>query len=136
MKVDQFLGMWKLDPDQSRYELGEPPERASYLLQGDDEKLVFQVNYDLGGLQMTLTYLAQPDGLLHDYDDVNGIVDRLMTSVVDAKTLVTTSWSHGTEIAHASRVLSDDGLAMTISQSGFGADGESFCNLSVYRKVQ
>ena len=81
-------------------------------------------------------YLAQPDGLLHDYDDVNGIVDRLMTSVVDAKTLVTTSWSQGTEIAHASRVLSDDGLAMTISQSGFGADGESFCNLSVYRKVQ
>ncbi len=136
MKVAPFLGKWELDASESRYEVGDPPDKATYLIEGDDQQLVFQVSYDLGGLQMTLTYVAQPDGLLHDYDDVNGIVDRLMTSVVDAETLVTTSWSQGTEIAHASRVLTDDGLAMTIRQSGFGADGEPFCNLSVYRKIR
>ncbi len=135
MKVAPFLGKWELDASESRYEVGDPPEKATYLIEGDDQQLVFQVSYDLGGLQMTLTYIAQPDGLLHDYDDANGIVDQLMTTVVDSNTLSTTSWSEGIEIAHATRTLSDDGLAMTIRQTGTGEEGESFCNLSVYRKV-
>jgi hypothetical protein len=135
MKVAPFLGVWALDPAESRYEVGDPPNRAVYIIEGDDERLAFHVDYDLGGLEMTITYITPPDGVPHDYDDVNGIVDRLITTVIDERSLETTSWSDGSEIAHAIREVDEAGSAMTIRQSGTSGDGKRFCNVSVYRKV-
>jgi hypothetical protein len=136
MKTALFLGVWELDPTASDYEVGDAPTRASYRVEGNDQQLDFHVEYDLGGVAMSFTYVTHPDGLHHAYHDVNGVIDELKTTLLDERTLETTSWREGTEIAHAVRIISADGDSMKIVQNGRTAEGEAFTNLSVYRKVR
>lgn len=135
MSIELFLGRWELDPTSSDFEVGEPPTRASYRIEGVDETLVFHVEYDLGGVAMTFTYVTHPDGLAHAYEDVNGAVDQLKTTLLDERTLETISWSDGAQIAHAVRIVTAGGEAMKIVQTGRTSEGNGFTNLSVYRKV-
>ena len=135
MSVALFLGEWALDPSQSKYQVGDPPLSATYRVEGDAETLAFHVAYDVEGVAMEFTYVTHPDGEPHGYDDVNGIVDELKTTLLDPRTLETTSWSGGVEIAHAVRTISADGQEMRIEQNGQLGDGRTFTNVSVYRKV-
>jgi hypothetical protein len=134
MSIDRFLGRWTLDPTGSDYQVGEPPMTATYRIEGDEETLAFHVEYGVEGMAMAFTYVTHPDGEAHGYDDVNGVIDELKTTLIDDNTLETTSWSNGVEVAHAVRIVSDDGQSMKIVQSGVAADGRRFTNVSVYRK--
>ena len=74
-----------------------------------------------------------PDGQQHPYENPTA-ADFVSLTQVDERTLDSATFKGGEQIAYASRVLSDDGRTMTVSQSGNTPEGEALVNVSVYRK--
>ena len=130
----RFLGTWKLDPTQSRYEFGTPPQSGLYRIEPDGDELKFSVEW-VGddGKSYQISFSGIPDGKDYAYENP-AIADTVSFTQVDKTTLDSTSKKDDRVILHANRVLSEDGTEMTITQSGTTPDGKSYSNIAVYYK--
>lgn len=132
-----FLGTWELDPAQSEYELGEPPQRGTYQLIRENsasEEITVAMDWtDAAGKAFYLVYTMTPDGQEHAYAD-SVAVDAIQTTLLDARALETLSKKDGVVIARGLRELSDDGKTMRVIQTGKTPDGSMFTNVAVYWK--
>lgn len=129
-----FLGTWRLNPQESRYELGQPPLDGAYTLSYDGERLHFDIEWTApDGLPQRQAVDALPDGQEHPY--VGPGVDSICYTVVDAVTLDSTASNAGRVVAHARRVLQAGGRQMEIVQAGTLPGGGKFANRSLYRRV-
>ena len=132
--IDAFVGSWRFRPAEARYENGEPPREAVYLIDREGERLLFAGRWtDAFGRRLEMSFAGIPDGREHAYDDP-AVADTLTTTLVDARTLDTTIRKDGRVIGAGRRVLSEDGATLTITQSGTTPDGRPFANLSVYER--
>jgi hypothetical protein len=132
--IEPFLGVWDLDPTQSRYELGTPPQRGMYQLIPEGDTIAVVMDWtDAAGKDFHMIYYMTPDGLDHPYAD-SPAVDAIATKLVDARTLDTLSKKEGSIVASGRRELSEDGQTMLVTQGGTTPDGKSFENIAVYRK--
>jgi hypothetical protein len=132
-RPDPFYGEWALDPTQSQYELGNPPASGLYRLAAAGDAIAVTMIWDtVDGQHFEQRYEVIPDGKDYPYD--SSAVDALMCALVDPVTLDTTAKKNGQIVAHGRRTLSADGQTMTIVQSGQTPQGQSFRNLSVYRR--
>jgi hypothetical protein len=133
--LDAFLGVWRIIPAESRYELGSPPREAVYEIDRDGEWLLFSGRWTAAdGRRLEMSFAGVPDGEPHAYDDP-AVADTLTTTLVDARTLDTTVTKDGRMTAVGRRVLSEDGATLTVTQSGTTPDGRPFANVSVYARV-
>ena len=131
---DAFLGTWVLVPEKAQYELGQPPQSGLYRLSTDGEQYHFTVEWqDAAGHSHSTAFDGIPDGQQYAYTD-NPAVDVVSFTRVDAFTLDSDTFKDGQQIAHARRILADDGRTMTVSQGGTLPDGRTFTNISVYVK--
>jgi predicted SnoaL-like aldol condensation-catalyzing enzyme len=129
-----FLGTWRLDPDASRYEAGQPPLDGAYMLGYDGEYLHFDIEWTgADGQPQRQAIDAIPDGREHPYAGPG--VDSICYTLVDAVTLDSTASLAGRVIAHARRVLQEGGAVMEIVQSGPLPGGGRFANRSLYRRA-
>jgi hypothetical protein len=134
--IEPFLGTWVLDPTESRYEFGTPPQQGQYTLAYAKGTLEVTMDWtDAAGKDFHMVYSAVPDGLDHPYSD-SPTVDTICTTLVDARTLDTISKKDGAVLAHGRRILSEDGSRMTVVQSGNKPDGERYENFAVYIKSE
>ena len=132
--LDPFVGSWKLDPTQSRYEFGTPPQSGSYRIEPNDTGYLVTMDWvDAAGKDFHQTYTAVPDGIEYHYAN-SPAVDAMSMTRVDDRTLNSEAFKSGKRIAYGRRVLSEDGQTMTIVQSGATPQGTEFNNLSVYLK--
>jgi hypothetical protein len=132
--LQPFLGTWRLDPRESRYELGPPPRDGAYTLSYDGARLHFSIEWTgADGATRSQEIDAIPDGQERPYAGPG--VDAVCYTVVDAVTLDSTASLEGRVIAHARRVLLADG-SMEIVQSGPRPEGGEFANRSLYRRAE
>ncbi len=135
--IEPFLGAWELDPAQSQYELGAPPQRGRYqLLQENpnEPRVTVVMDWtDAAGKDFHMIYYMTPDGADHPYAD-SPAVDAVQTILVDARTLETISKKDGSVVARGRRELSADGNTMRVTQSGKTPDGAAFANVALYHK--
>lgn len=132
--LEPFLGTWRLDPHESRYEFGQPPLDGAYTISGDAERLHFDIEWTApSGKPQRQTVDAVPDGQEHSYTGPG--VDSICYTLVNARTLDSTASKLGQVVAHARRVLQVGGAQMEIVQSGLLPSGDSFANRSLYRRV-
>jgi predicted SnoaL-like aldol condensation-catalyzing enzyme len=135
LKLQQFVGVWRLDPAESRYEQGSPPLDGAYTITYDGEHLHFAVEWTgADGNVLGQVIEAMPDGQEHAY--MGPGVDSVCYTPVDALTLDSTALKAGQVVAHARRVLVDGGMRMEIVQSGLRPDGSAFANRSLYRRAE
>lgn len=135
--IEPFLGAWELDPAQSQYELGAPPQRGMYQLIPEGDAVAVVMDWtDAAGKDFHMIYHMTPDGRDHPYAD-SPAVDAIVTTLMDARTLETLSKKDGSIVATGRRELSQDGQTMLVTQGGKTPDGASFSNIAVYhRRVQ
>jgi hypothetical protein len=80
--LQHFLGIWRLDPDQSRYEAGPPPLDGAYTLSYDGVHLHFDIEWTgADGTTQRQAIDAVPDGQEHPYP--GPVVDSVCYTVVD-----------------------------------------------------
>ena len=129
-----FLGVWELDPAQSLYELGQPPEQGTYDLQAVPDAVGavdVQMRWRTAkGAPGQMGYQFVADGLSHPMD--NPAVDATTTALLDDHTLVTAAYKAGRLMSYGTRELLPDQRTLYINQIAFGADGTWFNNRSVY----
>jgi len=134
-KIEPFLGLWKLIPEQSKYESGTPPQSGSYEIIGDGQQLTFKMDWvDSTGQQKQMTFSEICDGQFHPYAD-NSAVDEICLKLASP----TLSESHAKQSGElqfsASRELLSN-HSMKIIQSGKKPDGTWFKNISWYKKIK
>jgi len=131
-----FLGVWELDPAQSAYELGQPPQQGTYDLQpvpDAAETVNVQMSWRTAqGQPGQMRYQFVADGLSHPMD--NPAVDATTATLLDDHMLVTAAYKAGRLMSYGTRELSEDQHTLYINQIAFGADGRWFDNRSVYVK--
>lgn len=136
-KVQQasaFFGVWTLNREASQYAQGEPPHDASYALEPDDDAIKVTMAWmGADGQPKHQVYTGVPDGVVYPYDG-GDVVDAISMTLLDEHTLDSDSRKDGKVIAHARRILSEDGLTMTITMRSFLPDGREIDNIAVYEK--
>ena len=131
---DLFVGIWELDPSQSDYQIGTPPQSGLYRIAPDANGNGYMISMswtDAQGREFYAAYSAMPDGVRYAYEN-SEVADFISMTRLDDYTLDSAIYKGGERIAYSVRVLSDDGQTMTITQSGFTPDGTPFDNRSVY----
>ncbi len=133
-KDDPFLGTWALVPDRCQYEFGRPPQSGAYQIEASGEGYLVTMKWlTAEGAAHQLSYPAIPDGKEYPYENP-ALADTISMTRVDGRTLDSTSKKDGRIIGYARRVLSNDGLTMTIFQSGVTPENREFTNVSIYLK--
>lgn len=130
---DPFVGTWKLDPEQSRYQFGSPPQSGTYRIEADGNSYLITMDWiDAQGKSLHQSYIAIPDGVQHPYENTN-VADFVSMTRLDELTLDSATYKGGERIAYAVRSLSADKQTMTITQSGTTPmGGVAFENRAVY----
>lgn len=69
--IDNFLGKWILVPEESIYEQGTPPKRATYSFKTNTgENLIVSINWtDSENKDHEITYEMIPDGLRKKFEN-------------------------------------------------------------------
>ncbi|GGG14968.1 hypothetical protein [Paenibacillus abyssi] len=131
-----FVGEWQFIPGQSKYEMGILPKQARYRIEPAGDGLSFTAEWVTpADKAYQVTYQSIPDGKPYPYDNPS-LADTISTNLIDPHTLDTAVIKDHIIVSYARRTLSNDGRLMTVTQSGFTADGRSFDNLSVYKKAE
>jgi hypothetical protein len=132
---DPFLGLWQLIPEKSVYEHGEPPIGGNYTIEIQGDGYLIHMQWEtFYGAWSEMSYTAVPDGQDHHYDDPV-VADSISMTRIDEHTLDSDAKKGDSVVAHARRTLSDDLREMTVVQSGISPEGDTFRNLSVYRRT-
>jgi hypothetical protein len=134
MTTDAFIGTWELDPTQSDYQFGMPPQTGLYRIAPGTNGSGYMISMtwtNAQGHESYAAYTAMPDGVQYAYEN-SDMADTISMTRLDDRTLDTAIYKDGNCIAYSVRFLSDDEQTMTIIQSGFAPDGSQFDNRSVY----
>jgi hypothetical protein len=113
-----------LIPEQSAFEQGGSPQSGTYKISGTPMGLAFFLDFiDFRGVERHIEFRL-------DWDrDTPASLE-----LVDARTLNTTIEKDDLVVAHASRVLSEDGTRMEITERGFTPEGKPFINRAAYSR--
>lgn len=124
MDARPFEGTWRLLPEESVFERGEAPQSGTYRIAAMPGGLAFTLDFiDWAGKQRHIEFR-----LLWDSDTPASL------ELVDARTLNTTIEEDDRVVAHATRVLSEDGTRMEIVERTFTPDGKPVVNRGAYRR--
>ena len=118
---DLFVGIWELDPTQSDYQAGTPPQSGLYRIAPDANGSGYMISMswtDAQGREAYAAYTAMPDGVQYPYENSDA-ADFISMTRLDEYTLDSAIYKDGSRIAYSVRALSDDRQVMYISQSGF-----------------
>lgn len=131
---DPFAATWELQTEQCAYEQGQPPTAGTYRIERTQTGYRFYMAWTaVDGQTHALQFDGVPDGQRHPYAGPG--TDEISLTRVAANQLDSKAWVGGHQVAHASRVLSDDGRIMVVVQSGSLPDGTPFSNRSVYARL-
>ncbi len=131
--VDPFIGIWKLDPAQSKYQFGTMPQSGTYRIEPEGDGYLVTMDWvDAQGKDFHQDYTSIPDGKQYPYSNPL-VADYVSMTRLNEVTLDSATYRNGERIAYALRVLSADKQIMTITQSGTTPmGGVEFSNRAVY----
>jgi len=129
-----FVGTWRLDAAQCVYQDGEPPRSSTQRIDVRDGRVIFHVESVLAdGWDVSYVLSRIPDGVERRHADPD-VADTLRTRL-EGRTLETISRRGSLITRHTIRMLSEDGVTLTVVQLGFTRFGNPFRNRSIYRRA-
>ncbi|MTI16807.1 hypothetical protein E1162_06105 [Rhodobacteraceae bacterium RKSG542] len=135
-RVKPFLGMWILDPDQSRYDQGAAPLGGSMKVAEKDGEIGFFIKtVEADGQTIEANFSGIPDGEDRQMPQ-NSFADTLSLAFESSSTLTSEAKKNGIVIMTARRELDDEAGTLTIYQTVHLLDVGSFSNEAVYVRAQ
>ncbi len=127
----RFIGTWTLDAGASKFEVDNPPRRATLSLSAEKGGVFMRTEWvdpedKLGELEHSLTF-DKP--VL-----VNGV--EVTLRVPDEHTLETVMTQDGVEVARTRRTVSQDGKTLELVQVGTLPDKRQYTNVSTFRRAR
>ena len=133
MSLEPFLGKWKLISERCRYEIGEPPQKGTYEILRDGDRLTFLMDWvDQAGEGKQMSFSEICDGTFHIFED-SPAVDEIKLSLLDAANLQSLAKKDGVIIMTADRELQTNRL-LKVTMGGPLPDGTNYSNISFYEK--
>jgi len=128
---DPFVGKWVMDPQRSRYESGELPQRMVIVMSAAEQGIHYRSEATLNGGRIVSTeYTADYAGTLAVVVGTASLMAPISLRQVDDRT-VDCSYLRGPKVVATSRrVVSADGTTMTITT----LDGAAGTNVAVFTK--
>ncbi len=131
---DLVLGTWVLNLAESTYEPGPPPKSQTRTYEPHDEGIKTTiVTVDADGRTTTAGYTANYDSLEYPLTG-SAQIDAIALKRVNATTAEATLTHARKVIGTARRVISPDGMTMTITFRGTDPKGRAVHNVAVYKK--
>ena len=132
--ISGFYGIWELISEKCSYSIGEPPKSGTYEINFDRDKVHFHVSWeDKDYKKFQVKFAGIPDGIKYPYED-NPHVDTVKYEITSAGDFMSIAYKGHLIINEASRVLSEDGNFLYVTQKVLGPDGELHANSSVYKR--
>ena len=133
-QTDPIIGTWKLNLAKSKYNPGPPPksQTLTYEAAGQGVKVTNKI-MGAEGKPIDIQFTANYDG--KDYPVTgNPDWDTIAFKRIDAYKVEVTRKKAGKVVSTNTRVVSNDGKTMTITEKGVNAKGEKFSSIVVYEK--
>ncbi|MEZ4736281.1 MAG: hypothetical protein R3E79_55050 [Caldilineaceae bacterium] len=132
-RIQDFLGKWQLVPERSVYSAGGPPKQATYEISGDQQTLVFTIDWvDQSDKPFHVVYTSVADGARRQ-TDISPAVDEMQTVII-GNNLQTLSYKDGAVTAIADRKLAADGQELEVLQRYLRPDGSELSILQFYTR--
>ncbi|TRZ40147.1 hypothetical protein CEQ21_04185 [Niallia circulans] len=129
-----FCGTWDLINEDCSYAFGEPPKAGTYQIKVDKGKVQFHVSWvDKDCKKLQVEFSGIPDGIKYPYEE-NPHVDYVKYGITPVGDFMSIAYKGNLIINEASRVLSEDGKLLYVTQKVLGSDGELLANSSVYKR--
>jgi hypothetical protein len=131
---DARIGTWKLNVAKSKYSPGPAPKSLTVKVEasGQGEKVTTEGVNAAGTATMT-QYTANFDG--KDYPITGSQnVDTVSLKRIDARTTERTDKKGDKVVLTRTRVVSQDGKTMTVTEKGTNAQGQAVDNVVVFEK--
>ena len=131
---DPRIGTWKLNVEKSKYSPGPAPQSVMLIIEasGEGEKVTAE-GANTAGTPTTTQYTANFDG--KDYPMTGSQnIDTVSLKRIDARTTERTDKKGDTVVRTLTRVVSQDGKTMTVTEKGTNAQGQAMDNVAVFEK--
>jgi len=133
MAIESFIGTWKLIPEVTKYNMGQPPQKGQYLISMQGEKIHLDVSWtDHQGQDFQLDFGLIPDGTAQPFADTK-LADSMRMSMDGDQVLESWSSKNGHELVHVRRTLNEAGDQMEVIQDFNMPDGPKVKNISTYQ---
>jgi hypothetical protein len=133
-QTDPLIGTWKLNLARSTYTAGPTPRSQTLNIQAAGANhTAINDQVDAAGKSIRLVFARIYDGQSHPTTGSPDIDSSTYTRV-DASTVICTRTKAGKVVVVCSRVLSQDGKTLTITNRGVNAAGQPVNNVAVYEK--
>jgi hypothetical protein len=128
-----FLGKWTLSTKESIYQLGQPPDKGTYLIEDEGDKIKVTMDWTaVDGKSFHQLYFGVLDGEDHPYHD-NPMIDSMSMTLVSNRRMDSDAKKDGEVVSYATRELSEDGHVMTITMMNYTLTG-TFTNVAIYKR--
>ena len=132
-----YMGTWKLNVTKSKYENAQPPREGTRIHEdrGGGFVLVIQEGVNSQGVKTHQEYIYKPDGKEYPMAGPNQTsVQRIALKSVDALTVTYQIKTDGKVTTDGKRVVSKDGMTMTLENTTTNAQGQRVHTIALYEK--
>jgi hypothetical protein len=134
---DPFIGTWTMDVVASRYSLSEKPLNMVIVMNESPDGVEYQsVAVQPDGRTVTTKYVADYFGHLALVLGNQGLMAPVSTRKIDSRTVEAAYMRGFKPVAVSRRVLSRNGLVMTITTASVSDSGARHVNVGVYLKAK
>jgi len=131
-----YLGVWKLIPELSVYQVGEPPVSSYYIISMFDDFVDLDVSWSTAeDTQPQFASYAGPCDGTRLKIDVAGI-EYIAFDCISPSVLVSSGYTGDARVMYTRRVVSDDGQLLSVMQEAQGPDGTVVRNFQVFERVR
>jgi hypothetical protein len=134
---DPFIGTWTMDVAASRYSLSEKPLNMVIVMRESPDGVEYQsVAVQPDGRTVATEYVADYFGHLAMVVGNAGLMAPVSIRKVDSRTVEAAYIRGFKPVAVSRRVVSRNGLAMTITTTSLSDSGARHVNVGVYLKAK
>ena len=133
-QADPRVGTWNLNVEKSKYSPGPAPKSQVLTIEaaGAAEKVTSE-SVSATGQKSSTSYTAPFDGKPHPLKG-SEIADTVTLTRVDSHTTERVDSKAGKSVQTYRRVVSKDGMTMTVTVKGTDAKGQAVSNVVVFEK--
>ena len=134
---DPFIGTWTMDVVASRYSLSEKPLHMVIVMSESPDGVEYQsVSVQPDGRTVTTEYVADYFGHLALVVGNAGLMTPVSIRKLDSRTVEAAYMRGFKPVAVSRRVVSRNGLVMTITTTSLSDSGARHVNVGVYLKAK
>ena len=132
-QTDPHVGMWKLNPEKSKFTPGPAPRSGTFTYEADGQNLTLLTQgVDAEGKPIKSKQTVILDGKEHPTP--NPAYDTSVTKRIDASSYEISWKKAGKVLQTTTNAVSKDGKTLTLTSKGTNAKGETINNVAVFDK--